>query len=147
MRRSELFRGISKKRYLICLSLLCFVNPVVPETQEAAAPHPKRSSTPSSMYAELFLGCDSDVPCTRQKNFPVEYVPSGSCSLAVQNGDGRGTDEAGSYEVFLNGERVIPVHHSGNAQVHVKVLSNNTLKVVLTGESFRRAFIEILCDA
>jgi hypothetical protein len=61
-------------------------------------------------------------------------------------GDGHGTDEARSYEVFLNGERVVPVLRSGNAQAPVKVLSNNALKVVLAGEYFRKVFVEILCD-
>lgn len=64
----------------------------------------------------------------------------------VRNGDGRGTDEARSYEVFLNGDKVIPAHQSGNGEAHIKVLSRNALKVVLTGESFRKVFIEILCD-
>jgi hypothetical protein len=74
-------------------------------------------------------------------------VPNGSCVLTVRNGDGHGTDEARSYEVFLNGESVVPTHRSGNAKASVKVPSHNTLKVVLTGESFRKVFIEILCDA
>jgi len=74
-------------------------------------------------------------------------VPNGSCVLAVRNGDGHGTDEARSYEVFLNDESMVPVHRSGNAKAPVRVLSSNTLKVVLTGESFRKVFVEILCDA
>jgi hypothetical protein len=74
-------------------------------------------------------------------------VPNGSCILTVRNGDGHGTDEAHSDEVFLNGESVVPAHRSGNAKSAVKVLSSNTLKVVLTGESFRRVSVEILCDA
>lgn len=106
----------------------------------------KPSTNDSSVYSEVFLGCGSGVPCTRQKLFPVDPLPSGSCSLSVQNGDGRGTDEARSYEVFLNSEKVIPVHYSGNAQVHVKVLSKNTLTVVLTGEAFRKVFVDILCE-
>jgi len=74
-------------------------------------------------------------------------VPNGSCVLTVRNGDGHGTDEARSYKVFLNGESVVPAHRSGNAKAPVKVLSSNTLKVVLTGGSFRKVFVEILCDS
>jgi hypothetical protein len=74
-------------------------------------------------------------------------VPKGICRLTVQNGDGHGTDEARSYEVFLNGEKAVSVHRSGNAQAHVKVLSSNALKVVLRGESSRKVFVDILCDA
>jgi hypothetical protein len=44
MRRSELFSGSSNKAYLLCFSILCFVNPAVPGTQEATAPHAKPSS-------------------------------------------------------------------------------------------------------
>lgn len=73
-------------------------------------------------------------------------MPNGSCRLTVQNGDGHDADEARSYEVFLNGERVISVHRSGNAEAPVKVLSNNALKVILAGEYFRKVFVEILCD-
>lgn len=147
MRCSRHFGGSEHKTYSLCVSLLFLICATAAKSQVATEPHPKPSATPPSVYSELFLGCGSGVPCTRQKTFPVDPVPSGSCLLAVRNGDGRGTDEARSYEVFLNGERVIPVHHSGNAQVRVKVLSNNTLKVVLTGESFRKVFVEILCDA
>ena len=75
-----------------------------------------------------------------------DAVPGRSCVLTVRNGDGRGTDEVRSYEVFLNGYKVIPAHRSGNAEAHVKVLGNNVLKVVLNGESFHKVFIEILCD-
>ena len=74
-------------------------------------------------------------------------MPNGSCVLTVRNGDGHGTDGARSYEVFLNGESVVPERRSGNAKAPVRVLSSNRLKVVLTGESFRRVFVEILCDA
>jgi len=145
MKCSGPFGGSEYKTYSLSVSLLFLICAAATKTQVATKPHPKPSANPSSVYTELFLGCDSDVPCTQQKTFPVDPVPSGGCSLAVRNGDGRGTDEARSYEVFLNSERVIPVHHSGNAQVHVKIFSNNTLKVVLTGESFRKVFLEILC--
>jgi hypothetical protein len=67
--------------------------------------------------------------------------------LTVRNGDGHGTDEARSYELFLNGESVVPAHRSGSAKAPVKVLGRNKLKVVLAGKYFRKVFVEILCDA
>jgi hypothetical protein len=145
MRRCELFNGGSSKTCLLCFSLLCFVNPVL-KTQEATAPRPKPSAAPSSVYTQVFLACSNKAPCTRTDTFRVDPLPNGGCVLTVRNGDGHGIDEARSYEVFLNGEKVVPVHRIGNAKAPVKVLSSNTLKMVLTGESFRKVFIEILCD-
>ena len=60
----------------------------------------------------------------------------------MQNGDGHGTDEARRYEVFLNGESVVLEHRSGNSKAPVKVAGRNTLKVVLTGESYRKVLVE-----
>jgi hypothetical protein len=147
MRRSELFSWSSSKTYFLCFSLLCFVNPAVPETQDATSYHPRPSRTPSSVYTRVFLACSSEAPCTRTDTFRVDPVPNGGCVLTVRNGDSHGTDEARSYEVFLNGESVVPTHRSGNAKAPVKVLGSNKLKVVLTGEYFRKVFVEILCDA
>lgn len=120
--------------------------PAVQRTQEPPDSHAKQSATRSSVYRQLFLGCNSGTRCTRKETFRIDTVPGRSCVLTVRNGDGRGTDEARSYEVFLNGDKVIPAHESGNAEAHVRVLSRNALKLVLTGESFRKVFIEILCD-
>jgi hypothetical protein len=53
--------------------------------------------------------------------------------MLVRNGDGRGTDEVRSYEIFLNGERAVPADHSRDAQAAVKLQSSNTLKVTLMG--------------
>ena len=73
-------------------------------------------------------------------------MPNGCCILTVTNGDGRGTDEARSYEVFLNGKGVVPMDHSRNAQTPVKVGRSNTLKIVLTGEPFSKVFVLIAYD-
>jgi hypothetical protein len=67
--------------------------------------------------------------------------------LTVTNGDGRGTDEVSSYEVFLNGQRVLPTGKAGNAQAAVKVLQDNTLKVVLRGGPQSKVFILIAYDS
>ena len=63
--RSELFVGRSKKAYLLWFSLLCFVSPAVPQTQEETAPLSKPTAPPSSEYsapaADSTLG-DTNVP-------------------------------------------------------------------------------------
>ena len=116
--------------------------------QEAKTDHPQPSFTgyPPSVYMQPFLGCSSEAPCTRTAEFRVDPVPDGCCILTVTNGDGRGTDEARSYESFMNGKKVIPADHSRNAQALVKVLRRNTLKVVLTGEPFSKVFVLIAND-
>ena len=133
---------MKKRTWLSCAFLLFVFSPTASSTQEA-----KPSAPPLRVYWQLFTGCDSGESCTRKETFQVGPLPRGNCALTVRNGDGFGTDETRSYEVFLNGERVIPVHRSGNARVDVKVLGKNTLKVVLVGESFRRVSVEVLCDA
>lgn len=134
------------KAYSLSVSLLFLISPAVLKTQEATEPHPKPNAAPSSVYTRLFSACDSNARCIRRDTFRADPVPNCGCILTVRNGNGHGTDEARSYEVFLNGHKVITVHRAGNAQTPVKVLSSNTLKVVLTGEPFRRVFVEILCD-
>ena len=115
--------------------------------QEATVAHPQQyTGYPPSVYMQFFLACSSDKPCTRTDNFRVDSVPNGCCILTVTNGDGRGTGEARSYEVFLNGKRVVPVDHSRNAQAQVKVLRSNTLKVILTGEPFSKVYVLIAYD-
>jgi general secretion pathway protein G len=101
---------------------------------------------PPSVYMQFFLACSSDAPCTRTDVFRVDPVPGGCCILTVTNGDGRGTDEAHSYEVFLNGDRVIPTDHARNAQAPVKILQSNTLKVIVSGPPHSKLFILIAYD-
>lgn len=132
---------------MLCVFLLHLIRPAVPKAQEVTAPHSELGAAPSSVHTQLLLACSSEAPCTRTDAFEVDPVPNGRCVLNVRNGDGHGTDEARSYEVFLNGEKVIPAHRAGNAQAPAKVQRSNTLKVILTGESFRRVLVTILCDA
>lgn len=102
---------------------------------------------PPSVYMHTFFPCSAaDAQCTRTDEFRVNPVPTGCCILTVTNGDGRGTGEARSYEVFLNGKRVVPVDHSRNAQAPVKVLRSNTLKVILTGETSSKVLVFIAYD-
>jgi general secretion pathway protein G len=109
-------------------------------------PQQRLTGYPPSVYMQFFLACSSDTPCTRTDVFRVDRVPSGCCILTVTNGDGQGTDEARSYEVFLNDERVIPTDHSRNAQATVKLLQRNTLKVILSGAPHSKLFILIAYD-
>jgi hypothetical protein len=66
--------------------------------------------------------------------------------LIVTNGDGQGTDEVRSYEVFLNGERVVRTDHSRSVQAAVKLRATNTLKVVLSGASHSKVFVLFAYD-
>jgi hypothetical protein len=140
------FRG-SRQTYWLAVVFLCLISAADLTAQEATVPHPQQyTGYPPSVYMQFFLACSSDKPCTRTDNFRVDPVPKGCCILTVTNGDGRGTDEARSYEVFLNGKRVVPMDHSRNAQTPVKVGRSNTLKIVLTGEPFSKVFVLIAYD-
>ena len=101
---------------------------------------------PPSVYMQFFRSCPSGAPCTRTDSFQVDPVPVGCCLLLVTNGDGQGNDEARSYEVFLNGDK-IPLDHSRNTHAPVKVQRSNKIKVVLTGEPHSKVFILIAYDA
>ena len=101
---------------------------------------------PPSIYMKPFFPCSADASCTRTDEFRVDPVPNGCCILAVTNGDGRGTDEVRSYEVFLNGEKVVPAGHSPNAEAPVKLLRRNTLKVILIGGPHSKVFVLIAYD-
>ncbi len=142
----EPFRG-SRQTYWLAVVFLCLISAAHLTAQEATVPHRQQHmGYPPSVYMQFFLACSSDKPCTRTDNFRVDPVPIGCCILTVTNGDSRGTDEARSYEVFLNGKRVVPMDHSRNAPTPVKVGRSNTLKIVLTGEPFSKVFVLIAYD-
>jgi len=98
------------------------------------------------VYIDLFRPCAAQTPCIRTERFQVDPMPKGCCTLTVSNGDGQGHKEARSYEVFLNGKKVILTAHSGNTQVLVTLLQRNTLKVVLAGESHAMMSVQITSD-
>jgi hypothetical protein len=93
-----------------------------------------------------FIACSSDGLCTRTENFRVDPMLEGCCVLTVTNGDGQGTDEARSYEVFLNGTRVIPTEHSRYAKATIKLRRSNTLKVILNGQPSSKVFVLVAYD-
>ena len=116
--------------------------------QDSKADNAKQDANgyPPAVYMHFFLGCPGDKPCTQAENFRVDPVPKGCCVLTVTNGDGRGGDEVSSYEVFLNGERVLPPGRGRNAQAAVKIPKDNTLKVILTGGPHSKVFILVAYD-
>jgi hypothetical protein len=133
--------------FALCV-VACLISAMPLHAQEAKTGNPKQTFTgyPPAVYMHFFLACPGDNPCTQTENFRVDPVPKGCCVLTATNGDGRGTDEVSSYEVFLNGQRVLPMGKARNAQAAVKVLQDNTLKVVLTGGTHSKVFILIAYD-
>jgi hypothetical protein len=101
---------------------------------------------PPSVYMHPFLACASDEPCSQTDKFHLNQVPTGCCVLIVTNGDGRGTDEVRTYELFLNGERVVPTDHSRTAQATVKLRPDNTLRVNLSGGPNSKIFVLLAYD-
>jgi hypothetical protein len=131
-------------RFSLAIILLCFVSPPLLTTQKGTEDYRQGfTGYPPSVYMQFFFPCSSDSTCTRTAEFQVDPMPDRCCILTVTNGDGRGTDEVRSYEVILNGERVVAAGHSRNAQAAIKVLRNNTLKVVLSGEAHSKIFVLI----
>jgi hypothetical protein len=124
--------------------LLCFIG----AARLTAQDHPQQGVTgyPPSIYMKFFEACSSDKPCTRTEDFRVDPVPKGCCILMVTNGNGLGKDEVRSFEMFLNGKSIISANHSPNAQATVAVQTNNTIKVVLTGEPSSKVFVLIAYD-
>jgi hypothetical protein len=100
---------------------------------------------PPSVYMQFFRACSADKPCSRKDEFRADLSPKGCCVLTVTNGDGSSANEVTSYQVFLNGKRVLPTR-AGDAQVAVKLRQNNALKVVLLGEPSSKVFILIAYD-
>jgi hypothetical protein len=126
----------------------CLISTAFLLAQEAQTDNPKQtfSGYPPAVYMHSFPACPGDKPCTRTEDFRVDPVPKGCCVLTAANGDGRGTDEVSSYEVFLNGRRVLPTSKARNAQAAVKVLQDNTMKVVLIGGPHSKVFILVAYD-
>ena len=66
--------------------------------------------------------------------------------MTVTNGDGRGADEVSSYEVYLNGESVLPPAGKRNAAVATKIIQHDEIKVTLTGKPNSKVFVLITYD-
>jgi hypothetical protein len=129
---------------LLCVSVTAVLGTMVFAAMIRA--QPRLTGYPPFVYMNSFLSCPSDGPCIREDTFRVDPIPRGCCTLEVTNGDGRGTDEVRSYEIFLNGERVVLPDHPPNAQAPLELQSSNTLKVILTGSPQSKLFVLITYD-
>ena len=123
----------------------CITAPIAAQ-EKAKQPMQGSTGYPPSVYMRPFLACVSDTPCAQTDKFHLDQVPTGCCVLIVTNGDGQGTDEVRSYEVFLNGERVAPTDHSRSVQAVVKLQATNTLTVVLSGAPHSKVFVLFAYD-
>ena len=134
-------------RFILCV-FACLISTATIRAQETKTDNPKQSFTgyPPTVYIHFFLACPGNKLCTQSDDFHVDPVPKGCCLLTVRNGDGRGTDEVSSYEVFLNGQRALPSGKARNAQTAVKVLQDNTLKVALIGGPHSKVLILLAND-
>ena len=141
-----LLRMHSGCRPLLVAALCAFITAPVGAQEKADQPMQRFTGYPPSVYMHPFLSCVSDAPCAQTDKFHLDQVPSGCCILIVTNGDGQGTDEVRSYEVFLNGERVVSTDHSRSAQAAVKLRPTNTLKVVLSGGPHSKVFVLLAYD-
>ena len=118
---------------LVSTRLLSAQEPNVPTGLQKLDPQkPGFTGYPPMTYDHVFLSCPSDGACTRTDKFRVDPMPHGCCILTVRNGDGRGTDQVHSYEIFLNGKRVAS-NSSQYANAPVKLRGSNTIRVALSG--------------
>ena len=139
--------GPGGHRSCLAAVFLCLVSTAFLATEQVTPGHPQSFTGYSpSVYMQFFVPCSSGSPCTKTDNFRVDSVPNGCCILTVTNGDGRGMGEARSYEVFLNGKRIVPTNRSRNARAPVKLLRSNVLKVTLSGEPSSKVFVLIAYD-
>jgi hypothetical protein len=126
---------------------LCLVAATLVTAQDEGKDLPRNFvGYPPSVYMQFFQACSSDKPCTRTEDFRVDPVPTGCCILIVTNGNGRGKDEVRSFEVFLNGKRVVTSDHNPNAQAATAVQTSNRIKLILTGEPTSKVFVLIAYD-
>jgi hypothetical protein len=105
-----------------------------------------RTFVPPSVYMNIFKACSATEPCTRTVDFRVKKVPAGCCVLTVVNGDGKGNDKVLSYQVSLNGERVVRTTGEKYSQIAIKVAESNTLKVILVGQPTSSIFVTFNYD-
>jgi hypothetical protein len=137
-------RYLLRMRSRCCLAFvasLCVIIAPTSAQEKAESPPQRFTGYPPIVYMHYFLACVSDAPCAQTDKFHLDRVPAGCCVLIVANGDGQGTDEVRSYEVFLNDKRAIQTDHSRSAQAPVKLQATNKLKVVLSGAPHSKVFV------
>ncbi len=101
---------------------------------------------PPSVYIKMFKPCSPSKSCAITDDFAIEQIPPGCCVLSATNGDGRGVGEVQTYEVILNGRRVVPASHDWYRSAPITLRSKNTIKVILTGEPQTELWIFISYD-
>ena len=141
-----LLRMLSGRCLLLVASLCVFTTAPIPAQEKAEQPAQGFTLYPPSVYMRPFLACVPEAPCAQTDKFHLDQVPASCCVLLVTNGDGQGTDEVRSYEVFVNGKRLVPTGHSRSAQAAVTLQANNTLKVVLSGALHSKVFVLFAYD-
>jgi hypothetical protein len=92
------------------------------------------------IYEYSFDSCSSDRSCTAASSFKVSDLPRNCCVLTVTNGDGHGSDQVRSAEIYLNGEKQVLDRH---AQAIVYLRRKNTVKLVSEGGPHSKVHIRI----
>lgn len=144
---ARLFQSRSLARQLILVAMALTTRDF-PCAQQVNMNTPSQgfAGYPPAVYMNFFLTCPKESPCIRTDNFRLDTAPHGCCLLLLTNGDGRGHDEVRNYEIFLNGDRVVPSNHSRNTQAEIKLQASNSLKVLLSGDPKSKVFILIAYD-
>ena len=66
--------------------------------------------------------------------------------MLLANGDGKGNDEAQTYEVLLNGKSVLASGQPPNGVANVSLEASNRIEMVLTGKPGSKVFVLITYD-
>jgi hypothetical protein len=145
--RSNPLGGGRHKAYWRFIVFVCLISASLLKAQEATVADLQGiTGYAPSVYFQPFSPCSGETLCTRTDEFKVDPVPKGCCVLTVTNGNGQGKDEVQSYEVVLNDKNVVPANHSPNVRANVKVLNNNTIKVILIGGPNSKVWVLISYD-
>ena len=100
---------------------------------------------PPSVYSQFFTACPPKKACVHTEKFPLNSIPDTCCILVVTNGDGRGSNQVASYQLFVNGKRLLP-NKTGDSQIFVKLKNENSIKVVMLGAPFSKIFVSFTYD-
>jgi hypothetical protein len=99
-----------------------------------------RAASQSPPYEHSFRVCPSDLPCSVTDSFKAADVPRNCCILTVTNGDGQGSDQVRSAEIYFNGEKEVLDRHR---QAIVYPRKNNIAKVILEGDPHAKVDVRI----
>lgn len=133
------------------LGWLCLFAAGALAAQSSTSHHEVHTPVAPNLYDASFSGCGI-VPgaCSEafEDKFQVNPMPAVCCTLLVTNGDGfSGADAVLAYDIYLNGKKVIFSRGDrANLKRHVNLRRNNTVKVTLSGETFRRMSVTISPD-